>query len=152
MFITVHDPGQKISWGQNGFVLNTNINVLSVLSLGASYFLLNDFSNRRCLRIMLPGQRQTAVFGPNLYKYNIKVSSVESNGNIQKKESRSYCTILDNKSPSVTLKKLVMNARGVNCNFVISIQDSLFQILFKSKGGQKAKCCLEYGFKHESYF
>ena len=60
-----------------------------------------------------------------------KVSSFESNGNIQKKVSGSYCAMSDTKSSSVTLNKLAIDARGVYCNFVISIQGSLFQRLFK---------------------
>ena len=44
-----------------------------------------------------------------IHKSNIKVSSFESNGNIQKKESGSYCAISDNKPSSVTLNKLAMN-------------------------------------------
>ena len=51
---------------------------------------------------------------------NIKMSSFKSSENFQKKEGVPDRSVSDNKSFSVTLKKLAIKARKPYCNFELS--------------------------------
>ena len=53
----------------------------------------------------------------NRLRLNIKMSSIKSSENIQKKESGPDRSVSDNQSSSVTLNELATNARKSYCNF-----------------------------------
>ena len=92
---------------------------------------------RICSTTITYTQKFTIVTGCFLVLYNIKMSSIKSSENIQKKEGGPDRSVSDILSSSVILNELAMKARKPYCNFknqqrshkMININPNVVQII-----------------------